>query len=96
MDNFFKIANRIEAGIWFSVALLLLVKALKAMGRVRRILLILSATFVVFGISDLIEAETGAWWQPLWLLLMKGACLIVFVFGFRAYFKAIKEPDKSA
>jgi hypothetical protein len=32
--------------------------------------------FVLFGISDLIEIRTGAWWRPTWLLVWKGICLI--------------------
>ncbi len=94
MEDFGKIANRFEAGFWFVVALVLLIKAFQATGRLRRILLILSATFVVLGTSDLIEAQTGAWWRPLWLLFMKGGCLVVLFFGFRAYFKAEKDSNR--
>jgi hypothetical protein len=28
-----------------------------------------------FGISDIVEIFTGAWWKPASLLLMKAACL---------------------
>lgn len=31
--------------------------------------------FVLFGISDLVETQTGAWWRPWWLLAWKAACV---------------------
>ena len=36
---------------------------------------------VLFGISDYIEARTGAWWDPVWLLIMNVACIAGFVFA---------------
>jgi hypothetical protein len=37
--------------------------------------LIVGTLFVLFGSSDVVEAQTGAWWRPLWLLAWKGVCL---------------------
>ena len=82
--------NLIEAGWWFLVTLFLLVKACQARGRVRRIFFILTPAFFAFSISDLIESHTGAWWKPIWLLLLKVVCVVVFFFGFRAYYKLPK------
>jgi hypothetical protein len=31
--------------------------------------------FVVFGMSDFVEATTGAWWRPWWLLCWKALCV---------------------
>jgi hypothetical protein len=39
----------------------------------------------VFGVSDLVEAQTGAWWEPWWLFVMKAACVLVFVLAWRAH-----------
>lgn len=39
----------------------------------------------VFGVSDLIEAQTGAWWEPWSLLVMKAACVLVFLLAWRAH-----------
>lgn len=33
---------------------------------------------MAFGVSDIIELQTGAWWRPWWLLLLKAACLLSF------------------
>ena len=87
MGNFHAIANWIEAGVWTVVAILLAARAIRSTGRVRRILGILSAAFLLFGVSDVIEAHTGAWWRPLGLLIMKGACLVVIAWGFWTHFK---------
>ncbi|WP_395743287.1 hypothetical protein [Prosthecobacter sp.] len=71
--------NHIEAGLWFVIALVLAMRL--RMKRPWRWLLPLS--FVVFGISDLIEARTGAWWEPWWLFVMKAACVLVFLLAFQ-------------
>ena len=34
-----------------------------------------AATLTLFGLSDIVEIQTGAWWQPWWLLVWKGACI---------------------
>jgi hypothetical protein len=41
----------------------------------------LPVAFFIFGISDLIETQTGAWWEPWWLLLIKTLCVFVFLFN---------------
>jgi hypothetical protein len=38
-----------------------------------------SAAFLAFGVSDLIETRTGAWYEPWWLLAWKAACVVVLV-----------------
>ena len=35
--------------------------------------------FVLFGISDIFEVFTGAWYRPLALLVFKGVCLTALV-----------------
>ena len=87
MNDLEKNGNLIEAGVWLVVALILVAKAWRAEGRLRRIFSVLAGAFFVFSISDLIEAQTGAWWRPWWLLAMKVACVAVFFFGFREYYR---------
>jgi len=38
-----------------------------------KILLLFILTF--FGISDFVEIKTGAWWEPVWLLMWKALCI---------------------
>jgi len=85
--------NWLEAGLWLGVSLILLGKALKARTDVRRVLLTLAAAFLVFGISDVIESQTGAWWRPWWLLLLKGGCILVLFAGFREYYRLTRRKD---
>ena len=84
--------NLIEAGLWFVVTMVLLTQGLRARGPLRRVLAFLTVAFFVFGISDLIEARTGAWWRPFWLLLMKSGCVGTFMYGFREYYRIKKRP----
>ena len=71
--------NYAEAGLWFTIALMLAVRL--RMKRPWRWLL--PRAFACFGASDLIEVQTGAWWDPWWLLVMKAACVLVFLLAFR-------------
>lgn len=93
MNDLTKHGNLIEAGLWFVVSLVLAVQTIRTGGKQRRWLAILAAAFLVFGISDLIESQTGAWWRPLWLLLMKGSCVAVFVIGFVACLRIKKNTN---
>ena len=46
-----------------------------------------SVVTFVFGCSDLVEAQTGAWWRPVWLLIWKASCLVILVLCWRKYSK---------
>lgn len=71
--------NYLEAGLWFSIALVLLAAALIRRKRHKpfKTGLLAGAVFVVFAVSDLVETQTGAWWRPLWLLFLKAICVII-------------------
>lgn len=72
--------NYFEAGLWFVIAIVMLVRGrLKQPWRWR-----LPLAFAAFGVSDLIEVQTGAWWEPWWLLALKAACVLVFLLAWRA------------
>jgi hypothetical protein len=96
MDDPLALGNLIEAGLWLVIALILVGKALTVRGAIRRVLLVLAGAFVAFGISDVIESQTGAWWRPPWLLLLKGSCILVFLAGFRSYFRLAKGAPPEA
>ncbi len=73
--------NYAEALLWFIIALVLAVRLrMKTPWR-----WLLPLAFAVFGVSDLIEVQTGAWWEPWWLLVMKAACVLVFLLAWRAH-----------
>ncbi len=77
IDPLFVLSNHLEAVLWSSIGIIFLFYALRTQGIARRECLIAAVTFVLFGISDLVEARTGARWRPFWLLLWKGLCLLV-------------------
>jgi hypothetical protein len=86
--------NLIEAAIWFVVSALFTVKTVRAGGRLRLVFLLLAVAFSLFGVSDLVEAETGAWWRPTWLLALKAICVASFVFGFTAYCRMRRQDSR--
>lgn len=46
----------------------------------------LAVVLVLFGISDFAEMQSGAWWQPWWLLMWKTVCVSGFILFFIPYF----------
>lgn len=77
---FHVVFNQAEAALWFVIAIVLAVRLrMKMPWR-----WLLPCAFAVFGVSDLIEVQTGAWWEPRWLLVMKSACVLVFLLAWRA------------
>ena len=78
-DPTFVLSNRIEAGLWFVIALAMAIAAFRRR-HVRRDCAIGAFAFALFAISDLVETHTGAWWRPWWLLAWKAACLVAFLY----------------
>ena len=70
--------NYCEAGLWFIIAATLWARAGRLPGPSRKLGRISGVAFFFFGISDLVEAQTGAWWTPWWLFVLKAACVLVF------------------
>lgn len=78
-DSALRHANYGEAGLWWLVAVVLLLASSRQTGGTRQRCLWAALAFAVFGFTDIIEAGTGAWWEPWWLLVLKGACLAAMV-----------------
>jgi hypothetical protein len=81
----FEIANHIEAGFWALVGLAFLCHGVIRGGPSRMRRLAAGILFILFGGSDVVEAGTGAWWRPWWLLAWKGACLLGLLLLLRDY-----------
>jgi hypothetical protein len=79
IDPTFVLSNRIEAGVWMSIGTAMLIGGVRRRGIERIDCLIAGVTFLIFGGSDVVEATTGAWWRPWWLLVWKGLCLLVLL-----------------
>ena len=82
--------NLIEALLWFLLSVICAIQVIRAKPQGRITLAILSTSFFVFAVSDLIESESGAWWRPWWLLLLKGICVAGFVVGFGWHYLLIR------
>lgn len=77
-DDFFVLANYAEAALWFAIGAGFGAIACFRPVR-RRVSCIAAAAFIAFGLTDVVEASTGAWWRPWWLLAWKAACVIVLL-----------------
>lgn len=86
-DAMFVNMNRGEAVLWMAIGVVLLVAGLRG-AKHRRAFLLLAPVFAVFGASDLVEATTGAWWRPWWLLVWKGVCVLIFLYALARYARA--------
>jgi nitrate reductase NapE component len=81
--------NYLEAGLWLLVAVGMVCNGAlnKAVVLYRKNLYISAVWFVLFAISDLIEAHTGAWWKPIGLILLKAICIVGFGYCFVVYMR---------
>ena len=66
--------NAIEAGWWTLVALAVCLSRMPVKTRWAR--WALATVLLLFGLSDVVEIWTGAWWRPWWLGVWKGACVV--------------------
>jgi hypothetical protein len=71
-----RLYNYFEVMLWGGIGLAFLITGIRRQAG-RRSSFLASGAFILFGISDLVEVHTGAWWTPWWLLMWKGACLAI-------------------
>ena len=67
--------NAVEAAWWILLGIVVLTRG-KVTLRCSRLRFGLALFLIAFGCSDIAEIYTGAWWQPLGLLLFKAVCLL--------------------
>ncbi len=67
--------NGIEVVLWIALGLFIFFRAkqrnLKTWGW--------AISLILFGLSDVVELQTGAFWRPWWLLVWKAGCMGAFV-----------------
>lgn len=68
------VGNAIEAGVWWSLAAVVLFAGCRS-HRYRLHGMLTAVALLGFGLSDLVEIQTGAWWRPWWLLVWKAICI---------------------
>lgn len=81
------IFNYCEAGLWFVLGLIVVITARKQPPALRRNAWLAFVAFIAFGVSDLIEVRTGAWWTPWWLFVLKAACVLALANCLRRHLK---------
>ena len=89
--------NYIESSVGFGIAILIVVLNFKkgSNNPFSSLQYRAAAPFILFGLSDVIEASTGAWWRPTWLLLIKLICVASFVWLLLSYIKKNKYQISS-
>ncbi len=87
--------NVIEGFLWIGIAGIIYFRAAKRTDEgTRRIAGRAVLAFSFFGISDFIEAGTGAWYRPIWLFAMKSVCVVVLVHCLVRYNRIVKERSE--
>jgi len=71
--------NIVEAVFWIVIGVVVFMQSRAGGAALRRIATRAAIVFVVFGASDLVEVRTGAWYRPLWLLVIKAVCVALLV-----------------
>jgi hypothetical protein len=70
--DFLTTFNIFEAGWWLLLSIICWWKDRGVWKPVARTAALL---FALFALSDVIEVQTGAWWRPWWLAVIKGVCI---------------------
>jgi len=90
--------NLIEACFWCTLGVSFAISACWRRWRTHKVLA--AATLLIFGGSDYVEAHTGQWWDPWWLLAWKLACIgvlaVLAVTYLRVYYRQQREKQQAA
>jgi hypothetical protein len=84
--NIHGIGNAFEAAVWWVLGVCVLTAALRQTGQ-RRNIVIVGVILILFGVSDVVEISTGAWWRPWWLFVWKAFCVLILCWQWYAYRK---------
>jgi hypothetical protein len=82
------IFNSCEAVFWIAVGIVVFRRS-RSLPR-QRLGTVATIWFVLFGISDIFEVYTGAFWRPWPLLVFKGTCIIGLIVCGLAYRQSAK------
>jgi hypothetical protein len=87
LEQIYVNGNYLEALIWFLFAIGFAINAGKTSGKTRSNRLITTLIFLLFGGSDIVEVQTGAWWSPWWLFVWKASCVLSMAILFWVYLR---------
>jgi CHASE2 domain-containing sensor protein len=84
--DYVSLFNACEALLWGLLAVFVAWRYGRVPSSFRRLSRIAAVLLALFGLSDVIEIHTGAWWRPWELLALKGICLCgLLACGWRAH-----------
>lgn len=86
--------NVVEAAIWMALATWLLYLALRTRSHLKPTIFVFSVTLYFFGVSDMIETQTGAWYRPLGLFLLKAVCVLLITVCLYQLFRNRSECER--
>ncbi len=94
-DMMLEIFNYAEGALWILIAAIFV--GFLVTRRVRNHFVplgwVMAATLAIFGCTDFIETASGAWWDPWWLAVIKGLCILSMLAGAWIYWRySKKEP----
>jgi hypothetical protein len=88
-----RVYNWAEVVLWGAIAIACLIRALTYTGTKRRLLAIAAVSFAIFAVTDVLEVESGAWWEPPWLLALKAACVATLLLVWRDWHRRFGPSD---
>lgn len=77
LDPAFVYLNYAEACVWAGMGVFVIYRSIRSPHR--KLGIVLSITLLAFGGSDVVEAQTGAWYDPWWLFVWKALCVLAFL-----------------
>ncbi|MDX2100854.1 MAG: hypothetical protein SFW36_24000 [Leptolyngbyaceae cyanobacterium bins.59] len=85
--------NYTEAVLWTGFAIGFGWKAREGKESQRKVRTIAAGNFFLFGLSDIVEVQTGGWWKPWWLFLWKATCILIMVWVLVSYLRERSHPE---
>lgn len=86
--------NAGEAVLWTSVSAAFLCRAILRIDAYRQLAFTTSLVFFLFGLTDVAEIVTRAWYRPWWLLVANVLCVIAIAICWRRY-GTIRRSDSA-
>jgi membrane-bound metal-dependent hydrolase YbcI (DUF457 family) len=88
-----RVYNWAEVVLWGAIAVVCLIRALTHKGIKRCLLAVAAVSFAIFAVTDVLEVESGAWWEPPWLLALKVACVASVLLVWREWHRRFRPVD---
>jgi glucose uptake protein GlcU len=84
--------NLFEAMLWFAIGMILAYQSRFVAHRFKRLCLVTGITFFMFGLTDIWEIFTRAWFKPPALFVLNAFCVIVLLLCSITYYRRNKQP----